>query len=106
MLEEERSWERVIASVGPDGPGGEVVTVGLDKKDDVEFRHKELSVHCLVFVFFFHYLVLVFFCDTTLVRPERFELQPERLELVHSSDDLTRERKREWILEKKSRSQT
>jgi hypothetical protein len=50
--------------------------------------------------------VLVFFCDTTLVRPERFELQPERLELVHSSDDLTRERKREWILEKKSRSQT
>ncbi len=58
MLEEECSWERVIASTGPDGPGGEVVTVGLGKEDDVEFRHKELSVHCLVLVFFFAALLL------------------------------------------------
>jgi hypothetical protein len=48
----------------------------------------------------------VFLRGDTLLRPERLELQTERFELVHSSDDVpsAEARKREWVL-KKNRSQ-
>ena len=80
MLEEERSWELTIASAGLDGPSGEVVAVGLGQQVGVEFRRKELSVHGLVLVFVF--AVILFF------DPVWFELQSERLELEHSSEDV------------------
>jgi hypothetical protein len=79
-------------SAGPDGPGGEVVAVGLGQEVGVEFRRKELSVHCLVLAFFFETILL--FDLSGLIR----------LELLHSSDDLVRERNREWVLNKKSSS--
>jgi hypothetical protein len=60
MLEEERSWERAIASAGLGGPGGEVVAVGLSQKVGVEFRRSQLSVHCLVLAFF---LTAILFFD-------------------------------------------
>ncbi len=79
MLEEEGSWEVVIVSTGLDGPGGEVVTVDLNQKVDVELRRSQLSVH---------FLVIAFLHGDTLLRPERLEFQPERLDLLYSSDDL------------------
>jgi hypothetical protein len=59
MLEEERSWNRAIASAGLDGPNREVVAVDLDQQVGVEFRRKEFNVHDLVLVFVF--AVILFF---------------------------------------------
>jgi hypothetical protein len=42
-------------------------------------RRSQLSVH---------FLVIAFLHGDTLLRPERLEFQPERLDLLYSSDDL------------------
>ncbi len=78
MREEEDSWELVITCAGLSGPVREVVVIRPDDEVGVEFRRDELSVHCLV---------LAFRGDTP-VRPERLELQSERLQLLYSSGDL------------------
>jgi hypothetical protein len=53
MREEEGSWELTIACAGLSGPVREVVTIRPGDEVGVEFRRDELSVHCLVLVFFF-----------------------------------------------------
>jgi hypothetical protein len=60
VSEEERSWELllVIASAGLDGPGRKVVAIRLGDEVGVEFRRKELRVHCLTFAFFFAAILL------------------------------------------------
>ncbi len=56
-------------------------------------RRKDLSVECLGIVFFFVVILLFDLRELSFI-------QPERLELVHSSDDLARERKRQWVVQK------
>ena len=70
-MEESRSWWLVtIASAGLEGPGGEVVAVGLGQKLVADFRRSVLRVHGLLLTLFF-VVILCFNLDT--------------LELHHSS---------------------
>jgi hypothetical protein len=47
-----------IASAGLDGPGRKVVAIRLGDEVGVEFRSKEVRVHCLAFAFSFVAILL------------------------------------------------